>query len=321
MKCRGMGISLQSNDTVSDMDRLKAKLDKLLEHGFDAVEIPIQGLGVIRNGLLNERRLETYRKLFQNVPLHVTTHAPFDLNVFRHGNGDTELKLLMASVEASGAIGAQTIVYHVGRYIGEEQFLYPQYWSHYDEPAKKELLRQEREWLRLAGDRAAQLKLKIAMENMRPYLDCPEYCYSVIPRLLAAQVASIGHPQIGVALDVGHLYLSTGMYGLDLEQEVRLLLPHIIHLHVHDNFGKPSFSTEKNQYELIPLGRGDLHAPIGTGDVPMAEIMALLGGSFDGFLIHEVRGQYEKDWPSLAEWGRGAAREADAHPVGRTSVG
>jgi sugar phosphate isomerase/epimerase len=149
-----------------------------------------------------------------------------------------------------------------------------------------------------------------------------EYCYSVIPRLLAVQAASIGHPQIGVALDVGHLYLSTEMYGLDLEQEVRLLLPHIIHLHVHDNFGKPSFSTEKNQYELIPLGRGDLHAPIGTGEVPMAQIMGLLGGSFHGFLIHEVRGQYEKEWPALAEWGRNVAREeAGAYPSRRSSVG
>jgi sugar phosphate isomerase/epimerase len=289
-----------SFDAVSNLTRLEEKLNRVLEAGFDTVEIPIQGMNVILNGEIDRCRLDAYIKLLNSLPLNYTMHAPFEINLFRQDDSAFDQKLFMASLEVTGAVGSEIMVYHVGRFVGEEQFIYPQTWNHYSEADKQGLLQREREFIRNAGERAKQLNVRIGMENMRPYLDCPDYCYSVIPHLLAEQVAAINHPCIGIALDVGHLYLSIKMYRLDLQVEIAAILPYIIHLHVHDNFGKPCYSTEKSQYELIPLGRGDMHMPIGTGEVPMAEIIQLLN-AFNGYLIHEVREQYESQWSDLSK--------------------
>ncbi|TDG00566.1 sugar phosphate isomerase/epimerase family protein [Paenibacillus piri] len=299
MKLRGAGVSLLSNDTVSQFDKLRAKLAKVKEAGFDAVELPIAGMKLIVNGAIDRARLDAYVGLLREFPLQVTVHAPFDMNLFRQDHLQSEQRVFMASLEIAGAIGAQMMVYHVGRFVGEEQFMHPHTWKIYSESEKQRLMEEEIEFLRLAGNRARQLSLRIGMENMRPYLDCRDYCYSVIPQALALQVEAINHPHVGIALDVGHLHMAVRMYELNLRQQLEAMLPYVMHLHIHDNFGRASFSTEKNQYELVQLGRGDMHVPIGNGEVPIREIVSMLAPTFDGFLIHEIRDQYESVWAEL----------------------
>jgi sugar phosphate isomerase/epimerase len=290
-----------SYESVSQLERLKAKLIKVQEAGFNAVELPIQGMRVILNGEIDYERLDAYIKLLDSFPLHYTMHAPFDLNLFRRDDLAFEQKLLMASLEVTGAVGSEVLVYHVGRFVGEEQFSHPHTWNKYTAAEKQQFMQQEQEFMRIAGERAEQLNIRIGMENVRPYLDCTDYCYSIIPQALAQQVAAVNHPSVGITVDIGHLYLSAQMYGLNLQHELKAMLPYAVHLHVHDNFGKPCFSTEKNQFELLPLGRGDMHMPIGQGCVPMLEIVKLLETSaYDGFLIHEIREQYESHWSELS---------------------
>ncbi|NBD23665.1 sugar phosphate isomerase/epimerase family protein [Paenibacillus glycinis] len=305
MHIEAMGVSLLSNDLVSSMDRLEAKLAKIEELGFRAVELPIHGMNVIVNGRLLEERLERYVKLFKQFSLRVTTHAPFEINLFRQDGLSKERQVLQASIEVSGALGAAAMAYHPARFVGEEELIYRHAWPVYTEEEQERLLEQEREELRLAGDLARSRNVRIGMENMRPYLDCPNYCYAVRPSLLAEQMARIGHDRIGLTLDTGHLLLAVRMYGLDLQAELEAMAPHVFHLHVHDNFGKANFSIEKNQYDLIPHGRGDMHMPIGEGEVPFGEIASTLAPFFAGTLIHEVREAYEPSWPLLI--GRTAA--------------
>jgi sugar phosphate isomerase/epimerase len=296
-----VGISLLSNDTVGHFDKLRAKLAKAQEAGFDTVELPVTGMKVIMNGDIDQKRLNEYMKLLSEFRLKYTVHAPFDMNLFRPDHLQSEQRLFMASLETAGAIGAQVMVYHVGRFIGEEQFMYPHTWKSFTDEEKQQCMREEIEFMRVAGNRAKQLNVRIGMENMRPYLDCRDYCYSVIPQSLARQVEAINHPNVGIALDVGHLHLSVKMYELNLIQQLESMLPYIMHLHIHDNFGKPCFSTEKNQYELVQLGRGDMHMPIGEGEVPIKEISAMLAPVFDGYLVHEIREQYEPYWAKLSQ--------------------
>jgi sugar phosphate isomerase/epimerase len=299
MNTRGMGVSLPPNDTMGNLEKLKNKLILIEGLGLEAVELSIHGMDVIRNGVIDPQRLEAYRSLLNGFNLHYTTHAPYSINLFRKGDTRIEKATLTASLEVSGAIGADTMVYHVGRYIGEEEFLYPHTWLEYTKENKQALLIEEQSFMRQLGQLGQQLNVRIAMENMRPYLDCPYYCYAVIPSSLVEQVEAINHPSIGITLDIGHLYLSHKMYGLDLLKELRRMIPHIIHLHVHDNYGKACYSSEKNQYELTPIGRGDMHLPMGDGEIPMGDIFKELPAEFNGYLIHEVRERYESEWSGL----------------------
>ena len=136
---------------------------------------------VIQNGSIDREKLVLYTRLLRRFPLKYSIHAPYDLNLFRPEDKETEQRTLLAVVDVCGEIGAEVLVYHGARYIGEELFLYPQYWKQYSEQEKKSLMREEREWIRRAGDRAQTLGLRIGIENMRPYLDCPEYGYAVFP--------------------------------------------------------------------------------------------------------------------------------------------
>lgn len=61
---------------------------------------------------------------------------------------------------------------------------------------------------------------------------------------------------------------------------------------MHDNFGKPCFSYEKKQHELLAMGRGDLHLPVGFGEIPVAEALAQMP-RYTGVLMQEVRPRYQ----------------------------
>ncbi|MBW7461217.1 sugar phosphate isomerase/epimerase, partial [Paenibacillus sepulcri] len=159
------------------------------------------------------------------------------------------------------------------------------------------------------------------MENMRPYLDCPHYCYAVRPALLAEQMKLIDHASVGLTLDTGHLLLAERMYGLDWQKELEAMAPYVFHLHVHDNFGEPNFSLEKNQYDLIPHGRGDMHMPIGSGEVPFREIASHLAPYFKGFLMHEVREVYEQEWPQLIGRMERMLPQAEQMPDRNSAIG
>lgn len=290
-----------SDDVVAKRDVLKGKLDKALAIGFDTIELPIHGMRVLLNGRLNEPLLDSYVRLLSQYPLKYTMHAPFSINLFDEADGERHFALLMQSIRVCGAVGAETLVYHPGRYVTEEMLTYRNFWPQYTEADKQRLLERERNWMRQAGDESRKIGLRIGMENMRPYLDNPDYCYSTDPIALAEQVEQIDHPNVGVTLDVGHLHLAMQDLPYRVEEAVERLRPHIVHLHLHDNFGRPSFSLEKNQFDMVPIGRGDMHMPIGFGDVPMDRIARQLGLQIDGYLIHEIRGIYEDEWPGLQQ--------------------
>lgn len=290
-----------SDEAVAKPDVLRGKLEKALAHRFDAMELPIHGMRVILNGQLNESLLDIYVSLLSQYPLKYTMHAPFSINLFDRVDGERHFELLMQSIRVCSAVGAETLVYHPGRYVTEEMLAYRNFWPQYSEADKQRLLERERNWMRQAGDEAKKVGLRIGMENMRPYLDNPDYCYSTDPIALAEQVEQIGHPSVGVTLDVGHLHLAMKDLPYSLEEAVERLRPHIVHMHLHDNFGRPSFSLEKNQFDMVPIGRGDMHMPIGFGDVPMERIARELGSQIDGYLIHEIRAMYEEEWPRLQQ--------------------
>lgn len=153
------------------------------------------------------------------------------------------------------------------------------------------LERQEQEMLWELGEVAQKLGVLIGVENARPYLDGSPYCYAERLDLLAERIASIGHPHIRITLDLGHAYLAAHFYGFDLIEAVRSLAPLVCHLHVHDNFGRSCGSLEKKQVELLATGRGDLHLPLGWGDLPLKETLTQLAG-YRGILVQELRPRY-----------------------------
>jgi sugar phosphate isomerase/epimerase len=104
-------------------------------------------------------------------------------------------------------------------------------------------------------------------------------------------IVQVNHPRVGITLDLGHAFLASRHHGYNLLDGVAAVRPYIRHIHLHDNYGRCCASYEKKQGELLATGRGDLHLPIGWGEVPAREVFAHLQ-DYRGVVTLEIRPRY-----------------------------
>jgi sugar phosphate isomerase/epimerase len=97
----------------------------------------------------------------------------------------------------------------------------------------------------------------------------PGYSYAVWPEQLVRQVEEIAHPNVGICIDFGHVYLASHWYGFDYVEGIRTLAPHTIHFHVQD-----LTAIDATGDGSPTLGRGDLHLPPGWGDIPFDAVFS-----------------------------------------------
>ncbi len=90
---------------------------------------------------------------------------------------------------------------------------------------------------------------------------------------MAETVRAVGHPHLVGLVDFSHAYIESTRLGIDWRAEVRALARVAGHLHVHDSFGRPYTMTEfYHPSEAVALGIGDLHLPLGWGDIPWENV-------------------------------------------------
>jgi sugar phosphate isomerase/epimerase len=303
MKIKGFGINADAARLDNNLDTLAIDLEYFAQLGFDYVEIPVHGVGAMIGGRLILKRLEKVCRLLEKFPFGYTVHAPNPLNLMDRENAVWHKRALKECLKFAAAIGSEVLVYHSGRYIPEESFHLPNVRENLNEKLKEQMRLQEREALLELAKVAEQMGVIIAMENARPYTDASPYCYAEDLSLLVKQIETINNPFVGITLDVGHAYLASKYYGFDFLEAVSRAAPYVRHIHLHDNFGRASGSLEKKQAELMSTGRGDLHLPIGFGEIPISEVLALLN-NFHGVVLHEIRPRY-REWAKIAlELGR-----------------
>ena len=202
---------------------------------------------------------------------------------------DLHLDVLKASLEFSSLIGAECMVYHPGRFLAEEEFAIRG--PHSVNPdEKRRLMELEAEILQRVAD--AFPHVTIGMENARPYLYHSPYCYAEFPQKLVQQIKCINRPNVGMTLDFGHLHLSANFYGFDEGEAVAQAASDIVHCHVHDNFGRSVYFSEKQQTHQLPFGRGDSHMPVGWGNINFKDLFSHFITDYRGILVCELRSRY-----------------------------
>lgn len=264
-----------------------------LEHyaalGLDAVEVPVHGLDMIRNGRLDRPRLQEVRTILKGFDFALTVHAPNPLNLMDERNPALHLAVFQASLEFTAALGAKVLVYHGGRFRPEESFGVPLPFPHQPEREQR-LLELEKKWLSHLAIEAKDVT--IGVENARPYLYHSPYCYAERLAALQTVIEEINRPNLRLTLDTGHLYMASRFHSFDPVEAVRSAAPLIAHAHVHDNFGGAIYYSEKIQTHQIPFGRGDSHMPVGWGDAPLSSILSAFIESYSGLFIMELRNRY-----------------------------
>jgi len=284
-----IGSNISEVRVDGSVKNLRDDLDAFLNFGLTAAEIGVHGTDVIRNGQLDLKWLEDIEKTLNQYPFSYSVHAPNPLNLMDDDDFDLHVDVMRASLEFSRAINAEVMVYHPGRFQAEESFG-PLGKLSLSEDRKQELIDLEAEVLRNFADEFPDQV--IAMENARPYRYHSPYCYAETIFELKKQVEKIDRPNVGITLDFGHLHMSSKFFGFNEIDAVSSIASLIRHCHVHDNFGGAVYHTEKQQTHQVPFGKGDLHMPVGWGDIDFHALFKLFLHDYKGLLITELRSRY-----------------------------
>jgi sugar phosphate isomerase/epimerase len=258
-----------------DLSVLDASLREIAETGANACEIGIYGEEIIAGGRIIEDRTRRVTDIvrpygFQKLSLHGQIVSNFMDREHLH----LQKKVVRAMLELCDRLGAGILVHHSGAaQLGPDE-------------NGADLDRMERDALAEMADVARGYGVRIVLENI---FTTESGQYRQTPRQVAETVRAIGSDNVVALIDFSHAYIESTFKGLDFRDELRAMAPVTGHLHVHDSFGLPY--TKKTFYhpaEATALGIGDLHLPIGWGDIAWEEIFSELTFLPDTTLIMEI---------------------------------
>jgi sugar phosphate isomerase/epimerase len=256
-----LGLSIRGGERREEELSLARRL------GYDAVEISMDGTGMIFGGQLHPAMLTPALADFGHYDFSYSVHSPSSLDLRDRPNAEIQLALARATLRFCREVGGRVLVIHF-----EQQSRDPD-----DEAAFVDAI------VRLS-DEAGDVLLgieNIEVERVEPVIEC---------------VRRIARPNVVMTLDVGHAYLAAAQFRFDFLGAVRAAAPYIRHVHMNDNFGRynplrlQDFTLYKTQTpaDTFPLGKGDLHLPVGWGAIPLDRVFAILRG-YTGTVVHEYK--------------------------------
>ncbi|HBY57012.1 MAG TPA: hypothetical protein DEG96_04035 [Candidatus Atribacteria bacterium] len=332
MHIKGIGINIDSPAIDGDLDLLEKALGNIQDNGFDYAEIPVHGVDAIFKGRLNWLQTRVIIDILKKFKLKYTVHGPDLLNLMDPSNFKLQREIFKSGIEFTNAIGAEIFIYHSGKIPlqgeingeGLRQNGLPKV------PSPKKIERSKKievKTLQELADFAKNLGVTITIENTSPEVEeetlwelskrfsngrvfpahtlspqtpkpiflqeVRKYKYGTKIEELVDQVKKIDRDNIGITLDFGHAYLASKYYHFRFLDSIKLALPYVKHVHIHDCFGKFKASPEDRDIDLIQFGIGDMHMPIGWGEIPYKKIFRLLK-DYNGVLSLELKPRYKR---------------------------
>jgi sugar phosphate isomerase/epimerase len=305
------GICINTDGAYLDgsVSRLQESLAHARACGFDGVELSLHGLDLVVGGRVNGRQLDRVLQVVGGYDGIVTAHAPDRLNLaFPQSipgcrpELSLEVDVFSACLEVCGALGAKVMVYHSGLIALHEVYAGLQPLP--GDEALAAAREQEVSTLRELMEVAEAHDVTVAMENRDPHPwemaalararvsheALPKYHAGMSVPVLVEQVRSVGHPRLGLTLDLGHLYLAASYCGFDYLEAIRLAAPHVRHLHGSDNCGRLG-GVFGDLNMRVPYGDGDVHMPHGWGNLPHADALRQLP-DYRGLYVMEIRPRF-----------------------------
>lgn len=256
-----LGLSIRGGERRDEELRFARRL------GYNAVEISMDGTGLILGGRPHPRLLREALATFAKHDFRYTVHSPSSLDLRDRADREMQMALARSTLQFCQQVGGRVLVIHF-----EQRSQDPE-----DEAALEEAV------LKLS-DEAGDVLLgieNIEVERIEPVIEC---------------VRRINRPNVAMTLDVGHAHLAAAYFRFDFLEAIRSTLPLVRHVHVNDNFGRydplrlENFTLYRTQTpaDNFPLGKGDLHFPVGWGAIPLERVFDLLRG-YRGTVVHEYR--------------------------------
>lgn len=279
------GFSVGSSN--GELDCLEQDLRHLAEIGVDTVELGLTSLDLIAGGRIIEERAKRLVALTGQFDFRYTVHGLVSSNFMDPATCGFQLSAAKALVELCDRIGARVLVQHGGCLRADQ--------IHERAGADQ----RERDALLELADFAKPYGVRIALENI---FTTEQGQYRHTPVEIAETVKAVGHPSLVALIDFSHAYIESTYRGLDFREQLRAMAPVAGHLHVHDSFGRPQgFYRGHHPQEDTALGIGDLHMPLGWGDIDWDDIFSELVFLPETVMMMEIGPRYRVEHPASFE--------------------
>jgi sugar phosphate isomerase/epimerase len=259
--------------------------------GYSFVQIDAPPAAMLRNPRLSVRHAVATGEALATTGLAPLLHAPAGL---RLGNREGD-RAMDGLIDYAAEIGASQVVYH--------GLALP------DAPESEDPLSFEGRSLRRAARRAADLNLRVAVENLAPLYPGPE-TVSANPLSLRGLVHRLDSDGVGLCLDLGHAHIVAELRHTSHERFIEPVLDVVSMFNAHHNFGARRGERHADALGVDPL-RLDLHLPPGRGSLPWHAVGPLVT-DHDAPVILEVHPPYR---PRAAELREDAALLLAAAPA------
>lgn len=277
-------VGFNTGSVDGEFDSLAGDLRRLADIGVDTVELALTTLDLIAGGRIIEERAERLIKLTEAFDFRYTVHGLVSSNFMDPATVRFQVDAAKALVELCDRIDARILVQHGGALRAEQI---------HDRAGADQ---REREALVELAEFARPYGVRIALENI---FSTEPGQYRQTPSEVAATVKAVNHPNVVALIDFSHAYIESTYRGLDFMSEIRAMAPVAGHLHVHDSFGRPQgFFKGYHPQENTALGIGDLHMPLGWGDIAWEEIFTDLEVLPDTVLMMEIGPRYGAEQPA-----------------------
>jgi sugar phosphate isomerase/epimerase len=255
------GTGISAHKRANDLSDFGAELDMIEALGVESVELPTYDMDIVVGGRIRKPQLERLISACANRNVSFSVHGPLGINFMDEAwRLPRHLEVLKASLEVAAAVKAGNYVIHAG-VVPMQQV-----------QGIEDAYSRQRDYLARGGELAKALGLTLCVETL--FTDDGSQ-HTATPARLAHELAMIADESVRATIDFSHAYLRLDFEGRrdDYISEVATLAPFAKHLHMHDSFGRQDDIWMFTEGERLAYGHGDLHLPVGWGDIPWAELM------------------------------------------------
>ncbi|HWU16681.1 MAG TPA: TIM barrel protein [Devosia sp.] len=296
-----IATGFNSGSTDGELDSLEADLRRLADMGVDTVELALTAIDLISGGRIIEERAERLVALTSQFDFRYTVHGLVSSNFMDPATQRYQLDAAKALVQLCDRVGSGILVQHGGALRADQL----QERAGADE--------REREALTELADFARPYNVRIALENI---FTTELGQYRQTPAEVAETVKAVNHPNVVALIDFSHAYIESTYKGLNFREQIAAMAPVTGHLHVHDSFGRPQgFYKAFFPQENTAMGIGDLHMPLGWGDIEWDSIFAELDFLPGTVLMMEIGHRYRNEQPASLERARKLAGLSGAEAI------
>ena len=282
-----IGFTLKPrNAQIAD---LKKQLIFFEEIGAGSVEIPLYELDVLCGKKIVKEELNLLKDTIKNSQLNFSLHGSMSVNLMDEEYLEDHIEILKRDIEVCDAINSKILVTHFG---------YTNIKNYQDKDKYKKLLKNQTEIYFKIAEYAKSYNVTLAIENLFPFTSIN---YAPLPSEIAEEILLLNHANAKTTIDFSHAYLNCNHNNVDFIEQIKTMVPLTRHLHIHDSFGKLKKMDTYMHSEDVTYGQGDIHLPLGWGDIPFEKIFSSIIFNNDIFLNFELSRRYERYFKSNLE--------------------